>query len=94
MTVTIDEITFDNVVYDPVGDVLYLHVGDPHTAVVFDESPEGHAIRLDATGKVVGITLVRPRHRMDRGEPVVVTIPAREPSEVDPATLNSALHAA
>lgn len=94
MSVTIDEITFDNVVYDPVGDVLYLHVGDPRTAVAFDESPEGHAIRLDAAGRVVGITLVRPRHLMDRGEPVAVTMPARKPICVDAATLNSALHAA
>jgi uncharacterized protein YuzE len=94
MSVTIDGITFDNVAYDPVGDVLYLHVGDPRTAVAFDESPEGHAIRLDAGGRVVGITLLRPRHLLDHGEPVAVTMPARRPVAVDPATINSALHAA
>jgi hypothetical protein len=29
--------------------------------VDFDESPEGHALRFDADGQLVGITLVRPR---------------------------------
>ena len=41
MTITIGSSTFDNVVYDTDVDVLYLHVGDPSTAVDFDESPEG-----------------------------------------------------
>ena len=94
MKVTIAGITFDNVMYDPDGDVLYLHVGDPKTAVAFEESPEGHAIRLDASGEVVGITLVRPRHVMARGEPMVVTIPAHLPARIDPTALTSALHAA
>ena len=94
MKVTIAGITFDNVTYDPEGDVLYLHVGDPKTAVAFEESPEGHALRLDAGGNVVGITLVRPRHVMARGEPMTVTIPAKRPAQIDPIALTSALHAA
>jgi uncharacterized protein YuzE len=94
MNMTIAGITFDNVVYDADADVLYLHVGDPRTAVAFEESPEGHALRLDAAGNVVGITLVRPRHLMTSGEPMVVTIPARKPSPIDPTILSTALHAA
>ncbi|HEY6468324.1 MAG TPA: DUF2283 domain-containing protein [Candidatus Dormibacteraeota bacterium] len=94
MTTTIAGITFDNVLYDPEGDVLYLHVGDPKTAVAFDESPEGHALRLDSAGNIVGITLVRPRHVMARGETVVVTIPAQQPAVIDPSVLSAALHAA
>jgi uncharacterized protein YuzE len=94
MTMTIADITFDNIMYDSDSDVLYLHVGDPKTAVAFEESPEGHALRLDAAGNLVGITLVRPRHLLAQGEPIVVTIPARTPTAIDPTVLSSALHAA
>jgi len=94
MSITINGITFDQVVYDREADVLYLHVGDPSTAVDFDASPEGHAIRFDEKGRVVGITLVRPRHRMEHGHPVTVTIPTPERITIDPDTLNAALHAA
>ena len=61
MSVTIGPITFDRVQYDADADVLYLHVGDPSSAVDFDETPEGHAVRLDAQGHVVGVTLVGAR---------------------------------
>jgi uncharacterized protein YuzE len=84
MSVTIDSIEFDRITYDAEADVLYLHVGDPETAVDFDETPEGHAVRLDADGRVVGLTLVRPKHLLERdGElrvtlPVASTVPADE----------------
>ena len=48
MSITIADTTFDRVSYDREGDALYLHVGDPHAAVDFDESPEGHHLRYDA----------------------------------------------
>jgi hypothetical protein len=48
MNVTVGNVVFDNVAYDRKADVLYLHVGDPATAVDFEESPEGHALRYDA----------------------------------------------
>jgi len=93
MSITIDGITFDQVVYDRDADVLYLHVGDPSTAVDFDESPEGHALRFDGKGHVVGITLVRPRHLMQQGGPLTVTMPKPERVTIDPAMLSSALDA-
>jgi YD repeat-containing protein len=67
MTVTVVELTFDNVAYDDAADVLYLHVGDPSDAVGFDESPEGHALRYDAAGRVVGITIVNARWLLEQG---------------------------
>jgi uncharacterized protein YuzE len=94
MNITVAGITFDNVSYDSEADVLYLHIGDPTTAVAFEESPEGHALRLDAAGNIVGITLLRPRHLMARDEPIVVTIPPLKPAPIDPTVLSSALHAA
>ena len=54
MTITIGSFTFDNVFYDAEVDVLYLHKGDPSSAVAFDESPEGHALRFDAAGSWSG----------------------------------------
>jgi len=75
VTATIGGIEFDNVTYDAEGDVLYLHVGDPSTAVDFDETPEGHAIRFDASGRIVGLTLVRPRHLLETAGEVKVTLP-------------------
>ena len=94
MSITIAGVTFDEVFYDRDADVLYLHVGDPSSAVDFDESPEGHALRFDARGQLVGITLVDPAALIARGEPVVVTLAAPERVTVDPEALSPLLNAA
>ncbi|MDQ3647917.1 MAG: DUF2283 domain-containing protein [Actinomycetota bacterium] len=75
MSVTIGDISFDRVEYDAEGDVLYLHVGDPSRALDFDETPEGHAVRLDGEGNVVGLTLVRPKRLLERDGELRVTLP-------------------
>ena len=75
MSVTIGEITFDRVKYDADADVLYLHVGDPSRAVDFDETPEGHAVRFDGDGNLVGLTLVRPKRLLERDGELRVTLP-------------------
>jgi uncharacterized protein YuzE len=92
MSITIGGVTFDRVDYDREGDVLYLHVGDPSSAVDFDESPEGHGLRFDAAGRLVGVTMLNPRWMLQQGEPITVTIPVREP--VDPAELAPVIDAA
>ena len=76
MSLTIGGITFDRVVYDEGGDVLYVHVGEPSAAVDFDETPEGHHVRLDREGRVIGLTLVRPRHLLETEGEVRITLPA------------------
>lgn len=91
MSVTIADITFDRVEYDSDADVLYLHVGDPSTAVDFDETPEGHALRFDAAGNLVGITLVRPKHLLDQSGGLRITLPV--PSDVSAGELTPALSA-
>ena len=55
---TIATIDFDTTHYDRDADVLYLSVGDPARAVDFDKTPEGHALRYDESGDLIGITIV------------------------------------
>lgn len=52
---------FDTVHYDPDADVLYLSIGEPQRAVDFEESPDGHALRYDEHGDLVGVTIVGAR---------------------------------
>lgn len=75
MTVTIGDISFDHVNYDADADVLYLHVGDPAHAGSYEETPEGHAIRFDAEGHIVGLTLVRVKMLLERDGELRVTMP-------------------
>ncbi len=89
MSVTIADIEFDRVEYD--ADVLYLHVGDPSRAVDYDETPEGHAVRFDRDGNLVGLTLVRPKRLLEGDWELRVTMPV--PSAVQAADLTPALSA-
>ncbi len=75
MSVTIDNHTFDRVRYDADRDVLYLHKGEPSTAVDFDSTREGHALRFNAEGELVGITLVSPRHWIEQEGHLPITLP-------------------
>jgi uncharacterized protein YuzE len=93
MSITFAGITFDRVSYDRDVDVLYLHVGDPESAVDFDESPEGHHLRFDSEGKLVGITLLHPRSLLEREGSITITIPEHV-EQVGPEALNAALAAA
>ena len=78
MSVKIAGIEFDNVFYDADGDVLYLHVGSPKTAVDFDESPEGHHLRWNARGQLVGITILNARRLVERDGKIKVSLPDLE----------------
>ena len=75
MSLTIGSVTFDRVSYDREADVLYLSVDDPARAVEFDESAEGHALRYDGDGRLVGITIVNARDLLERDGAIVVTPP-------------------
>ncbi len=77
MAVTIGGIEFDRVRYDDEGDVLYLHVGEPRTAVALDASPEGHHTRYDAEGRLVGLTILNARLILEEDGKIVVTLPDR-----------------
>jgi uncharacterized protein YuzE len=75
MTITIGTFTFDNVFYDAGVDVLYLHMGDPSTAMDYDESPEGHALRFDADGSLVGVTILNAKLLLERDGEIKITVP-------------------
>jgi uncharacterized protein YuzE len=92
MTVQIGNLTSDRVRYDAAGDVLYLHRGDPSDAVAFDASPEGHALRFDRQGDLVGVTILNVRWLLDHeGEITTLTIPTAEQLHLAPEQLSDAL---
>ena len=65
--------------------MLYLHVGSTRTAADFDESAEGHHVRRDARGRLVGITILNARLILAEDGKIVVTLPERriELSDLD-----------
>ena len=73
----IGDIVFESASYYAEGDVLYLHNGSPSDAVEFDACPEGHHTRFDASGKLVGITIVNARRILREDGVLVVTLPDR-----------------
>jgi uncharacterized protein YuzE len=92
MTVTIGSLTFDHASYDARGDVLYLHLGDPQEAAGSEEAPEGHVLRFDADGKVIGLTIINAKWLLERDHAINVTVP--EHVAVGPDALAEALAAA
>ncbi len=76
MTIKIGDLTFDQSTYDERGDVLYLHVGDRQSAADSEETREGHVLRFDAEGSVVGLTIVNARRLLGRDGEITVTLPA------------------
>ena len=75
MNVKIAGIDFDHVSYDRDGDVLYLHVGDPSSAVDWDESAEGDGVRYARDGSLVGLTILNARRRLERDGKIAITLP-------------------
>lgn len=73
-TITIGDTTFDHVNYDREADVLYLAVGQPQPSAQTYGTPEGHAVRHDREGRIIGITLVNAKMLVERGD-IHVTVP-------------------
>jgi len=82
MSIHIGPYTFDRVRYDADADVLYLSIGDPARAVDFDETPEGHAVRFDEHGDLVGLTILDAQRRVEQsGGELVLKLPVRANTE-------------
>lgn len=75
MSVRMGSHEFDSVVYDAERDVLYLRQGVPRPARETLASPEGHAIRLNESGEIIGITVVNAKWLAERDGQITVTIP-------------------
>lgn len=75
MTVHLGSQEFDDVFYDADVDVLYLSRGKPVAAKETLASPEGHAIRLNDSGEIIGITVVNAKWLADRDGRITVSIP-------------------
>ena len=75
MTVRIGKYELDVISYDADADVLYLGVGKQEPAARTVGTPEGHAVRFDEEGKVVGITIVNAKWLSERDGKIAITIP-------------------
>jgi uncharacterized protein YuzE len=77
VTVEIAGVEFDDVTYDEEADVLYLRLREGGQAATTNATPEGHAVQLDESGRVIGMTLVNARWLTERDGRLVITIPSR-----------------
>lgn len=76
MSVRIGGHAFEHAIYDESGDVLYLrNDAPPGTTVTTFGTPEGHAVRLDGSGRILGITIVNARWLVERDGELAITIP-------------------
>jgi len=83
VSVQIGPLVFDHADYDPDGDVLYLHVGQP-TEGEGEETPEGHVVRFEpGTQRIVGLTVINARQLIDRDGRLVVTVPETVEASAD-----------
>jgi uncharacterized protein YuzE len=82
--------TFDHVVYDSDGDVLYMSIGEPRPATDSPPTPEGHIVRYDAHDEVIGVTIVNAKWLLERDGELLVTFPER-PAVANTRELEAAL---
>ncbi len=75
MNVKIDDLIFDQSDYDADGDVLYLLRGDTTHASDGALTPEGHGIRYDENGQVIGITIINARRMLEHDGHITITLP-------------------
>ncbi len=88
MTIRVGNHEFDHVSYDAEADVLYLHHGEPVPAAETVGTPDGHAVKLDSAGEVIGLTIVNARWLAERDGHITITVPERietSASELAPA---------
>src|SRR4051794_29724034 len=84
-TIHVGPLEFDHAEYDARGDVLYLRRGRTRIAASTYGTPEGHAVRLDDSGDVIGMTLVNAKWLFDTEGHLRVTVPT--PVESDAGEL-------
>jgi uncharacterized protein YuzE len=75
MNVKIDNLVFDRANYDADGDVLYLARGKTNSASDAALTPEGHGVRYDADGEVIGVTIINARRIIEHDGHLTITLP-------------------
>lgn len=75
VNVKINGLVFDRANYDADGDVLYLARGETTEASDAALTPEGHGIRYDGEGHVIGVTIINARRLLERDGHVTITLP-------------------
>ena len=75
MNIKLDGLEFDRAQYDADGDVLYLARGGSAEASDAAMTPEGHGIRYDAAGQVMGVTIINARRVLERDGHLTITLP-------------------
>jgi uncharacterized protein YuzE len=75
MKVKIDDLVFDRANYDADGDVLYLTRGESNVAADAALTPEGHGVRYNADGQVIGVTIINARWLLERDGHLTITLP-------------------
>lgn len=75
MNINIDGLEFDRAKYDADGDVLYLARGASAEDSDAALTPEGHGIRYDAEGRVMGVTIINARRVLERNGHLTITLP-------------------
>jgi hypothetical protein len=60
--------------YEPLGDVLYLAASGDDKGAPAQETPEGHAVRLDRDGRVTHLTAVNATWLLDRDGELIATL--------------------
>ncbi len=88
MNITVANQTFDHATYDAERDVLYLRATRGGSTARTDASPEGHALRYDAKGDLVGLTIVNAKWLLERDGAIGITLPER--FELGPDALGQA----
>ncbi len=92
MIVHVGPYEFDHVSYDRDGDVLYLRRGEQQEAADTFGTPEGHAVRRDEHGEIIGITIVNAKWLLEHDGKLTITVPSL--IETDRDDLAAALAAA
>lgn len=60
--------------YEPVGDVLYLSAPGDDKHGPAQETPEGHAVRLDAEGRITHLTALNAKWLLGRHGELIATL--------------------
>jgi hypothetical protein len=60
--------------YEASGDVLYLSAAGDEKSQPAQQTPEGHAVRLDRDGRVTHVTAINARWLLDQHGELVATL--------------------